>query len=144
MQAERILFPTDFSVASDHCLVQASALAHDAGAWLLILHVREPDLSKPGASASRTIEPSEDDVMAMLRAVVPRMDHIPHEHLLAIGSPAEEIVRVAAEQAVDLIIMGTHGRTGARRLLLGSVAESVVRCAPCPVLTLRPQQAGDL
>jgi nucleotide-binding universal stress UspA family protein len=56
---------------------------------------------------------------------------------VAVGRPAEEILRVAREEKVDLIVMGTHGRTGVRHLLLGSVAEAVSRHAPCPVFTVR-------
>jgi universal stress protein A len=58
-------------------------------------------------------------------------------HRIAVGKPAEEILCVAGEEAMDLILMGTHGRTGVRHLLLGSVAEEVTRQAPCPVFTVR-------
>jgi nucleotide-binding universal stress UspA family protein len=64
-------------------------------------------------------------------------DAVPLQVNVAVGKPAEEILRVAREEKVDLIIMGTHGRTGVRHLLLGSVAEAITRAAPCPVFTVR-------
>jgi nucleotide-binding universal stress UspA family protein len=64
---------------------------------------------------------------------------MPLESKVAGGKPAEEILRVAREEGVDLIVMGTHGRAGVRQLLVGSVAEEVTRHAPCPVFTVRRQ-----
>jgi nucleotide-binding universal stress UspA family protein len=64
-------------------------------------------------------------------------DRVPVDVKVAVGKPAEEILRVAREEAVDLIVMGTHGRTGLHHLLLGSTAETVLRTAPCPVFTVR-------
>jgi nucleotide-binding universal stress UspA family protein len=63
--------------------------------------------------------------------------------VVAVGRPAEEILRVAREEEIDLIVMGTHGRTGVRHLLLGSVAEAVTRHAPCPVFTVRLGIEGE-
>jgi nucleotide-binding universal stress UspA family protein len=62
--------------------------------------------------------------------------------VLKVGVPWQEIVRAAAEERADMIVMGTHGRTGLERLLLGSVTERVVRGAPCPVLTVRPDHSN--
>jgi nucleotide-binding universal stress UspA family protein len=73
----------------------------------------------------------------MLHAVVPTDPNVPFEHRLLTGDPAEEIVRFADEARCELIVMGTHGRTGFKRLLMGSVAEAVIRRAKCPVLTYR-------
>jgi nucleotide-binding universal stress UspA family protein len=70
-------------------------------------------------------------------AVTHLQDAVPVQVHIAVGKPAEEIVRVAQEEGVDLVVMGTHGRTGVRHLLLGSVAEDVTRHAPCPVFTVR-------
>jgi nucleotide-binding universal stress UspA family protein len=72
-----------------------------------------------------------------LEAVVPTHPAVPYEHRLLSGDPAREIVRLADEEGVDMIILGTHGRTGLKRLLMGSVAEAVVRRAMCPVLTIK-------
>jgi universal stress protein A len=68
---------------------------------------------------------------------------MPQESRVGVGKPAEEILRVACEEAVNLIAMGTHGHTGLRHLLLGSVAEEVTRHAPCPVFTIRRQGEAD-
>jgi nucleotide-binding universal stress UspA family protein len=73
----------------------------------------------------------------MLQAVVPTQPNVPYEHRLVTGDPAAEIVRVADDEHVDMIVLGSHGRSGLRRLLMGSVAEVVVRKAPCPVLTFK-------
>jgi nucleotide-binding universal stress UspA family protein len=71
---------------------------------------------------------------------VPRSDEIPHlERAIEMGIPFVEIVRHARKKNIDLIVIGTHGRTGLDHMLLGSVAEKVVRKAPCPVLTVRPE-----
>jgi nucleotide-binding universal stress UspA family protein len=76
----------------------------------------------------------------MLHAVVPTDPSIPFEHKLMTGDPAAEIVRLAESEGADMIVMATHGRTGLRRLLMGSVAEAVVRRAACPVLTVKQSQ----
>lgn len=73
----------------------------------------------------------------MLHAVLPTDPNVPFEHRMLKGDPAEEIVRFADEAHCELIVMGTHGRTGFKRLLMGSVAEAVVRRAKCPVLTYK-------
>ena len=73
----------------------------------------------------------------MLKNVCPHDSDISFEHRLVMGDPASEIVRVAKEEHPELIVLGTHGRTGLSRILMGSVAEAVVRHAPCPVLIYR-------
>jgi hypothetical protein len=73
----------------------------------------------------------------MLRQIVPPVSDVAYEHKMLTGTPAEGIVRFAEEVQADFIVMGTHGRTGLFRVLMGSVAEAVVRKAPCPVLTVR-------
>jgi len=73
----------------------------------------------------------------MLEAVVPTDKNVSYEHHLLLGTAAEDIVRVATEEKADLIVIGTHGRTGLKRVLMGSVAEAVMRHAHCPVLTLK-------
>ena len=84
--------------------------------------------------------PSEADkelLRAELSRLQPRDPKVRVEHLLQAGEPVEEILRVAREGPCDLIVMGTHGRTGLSRLLMGSVAEAVVRTASCPVVTIK-------
>jgi nucleotide-binding universal stress UspA family protein len=138
MNAKKILFPTDFSTCSDAALKQATALARDAKAKLLIIHVEEPPAAYGGAELYYgAIEPDNSAVLHMLHAVRPADPDVPYEHRLLTGDPAEEIVEFADEAHCDLIVMGTHGRTGFRRLLMGSVAEAVVRTANCAVVTYK-------
>jgi nucleotide-binding universal stress UspA family protein len=139
MKAKKILFPTDFSTSSDAPLAYATALARDTGATLLIVHVEEPPLAYGGGEMYYgTPEPDYAGLQQMLENVKPTDPAVPCERRLLTGSPADTIVEVAAAENVDLIVMGTHGRTGLRRLLMGSIAEAVVRTAPCPVLIFKP------
>jgi nucleotide-binding universal stress UspA family protein len=145
MKAKKILFPTDFSSCSDAPLAYATALARDTGATLLIVHVEEPPLAYGGGEMYYgTPEPDYAGLEQMLANVRPTDPAVPCERKLISGSPAETIVELAAAENVDLIVMGTHGRTGLRRLLMGSVAEAVIRTAPCPVLIYRaPAKKGS-
>jgi universal stress protein A len=79
-----------------------------------------------------------DRLLERFFSEVPSLE-MPMESKVAVGKPAEEILPVAREEGVDVIVMGTHGRTGVRHLLLGSVAEEVTRHAPCPAFTVRRQ-----
>jgi nucleotide-binding universal stress UspA family protein len=85
-------------------------------------------------------EPDHAAVEQMLSKVVPKSGDVAYEHHLLSGSPADEIVRFAGSHQADLIVIGTHGRTGLRRVLMGSVAEAVVRGANCPVFTFKQPQ----
>ena len=144
MTSRIILLPTDFSSASDAALPHAEALAKQQSASLLILHVEEPPLAYGGGELYYGLpEPDSDRLLKMLEAVKPADSTIPHTHRLSIGDPAGEIVRIATDEGVEMIVMGTHGRTGMSRMLMGSVAEAVVRRAPCPVLVYRTA-AGKL
>jgi nucleotide-binding universal stress UspA family protein len=144
MKADKILFPTDFSTSSDAPLAYATALARDMGAVLLIVHVEEPPLAYGGGEMYYGVaEPDYESIRRMLENVKPTDPSVPCERRLVTGDPATAIVELAREENVDLIVMGTHGRTGLRRLLMGSIAEAVVRTAPCPVLTYKsPQPKG--
>lgn len=138
MYAKTILFPTDFSTSSDAGLAYATSLARDTHAKLLIVHVQEPPMAYGGGEMYYGVpQPDVAELEKMLKAVVPTTDDVPYEHHLVAGDPASEIVRLAESENVDLIVMGTHGRTGLRRLLMGSVAEAVVRRAKCPVFTFK-------
>ena len=138
MKASKILFPTDFSHSSDSALAYATALCRDTGATMLILHVEEPPINYGAGEMYYGVpEPDTDALRKMLQAVVPTQPNVPYEHRLVTGDPAGEIVRVADDEHVDMIVLGSHGRSGLRRLLMGSVAEVVVRKAPCPVLTFK-------
>lgn len=145
MQAKKILFPTDFSHCGDAALAYATSLARDTGATLLIVHVEEPPVAYGGGEMYYGVpEPATDDLKAMLAEVKPADESVPYEHHLIVGDPASAIARLADDENVDMIVMGTHGRAGLSRLLMGSVAEAVVRRAKCPVLTYKePHSPSD-
>jgi nucleotide-binding universal stress UspA family protein len=131
----KILHATDFSECSDRAFGVACALARDYAAPLVVLHVRAP------LTAYELAADLPHGYIEGIHAQLDRIDaHDPHVHVerrLAEGDPAAQIVRVARESGCDLIVLGTHGRTGLGRLLVGSVAGQVVRRAPCPVLTVK-------
>lgn len=138
MSASKILFPTDFSTLGQAALEMATSLARDRGAKLVIVHVEEPPMAYGGGELYYGIaEPDREELHRMLTAVVPTDPSVGYEHRLMIGSPATAIVHLAEQEHVDMIVMPTHGRTGIGRLLMGSVAEEVVRNAKCPVLTVK-------
>lgn len=135
---QTILHPTDFSENSRRAFRTACMAARITRARLVILHVVEPPMAV--AVEGVMLLPTEIDVNPLkekLRELRPRRAKFPIEHRTANGDPAQEIVRMAEETAADLIVMGTHGRSGFGRLLMGSVAEHVVRRAPCPVMTVK-------
>jgi nucleotide-binding universal stress UspA family protein len=139
----KILFPTDFSTLGQAALETATALAKQRGAKLLIVHVEEPPLAYGGGELYYGIqEPDRQEIERMLSAVVPADPAVGYEHRLMLGSPATAIVQLAEKEKVDMIVMPTHGRTGLTRLLMGSVAEEVVRKAMCPVLTVKAPAAA--
>ena len=138
MAQKTILFPTDFSTASDAALVHAESLARQMQARLLIVHVEEPPLAYGGGELYYGLpEPDSERILKMLEDVKPSDPSVPFTHRLTMGDPAGEVVRIAEDEGAEMIIIGTHGRTGMTRLLMGSVAEAIVRRAPCPVLVYR-------
>ena len=133
-----ILHPTDFSQQSAGALHLACALARDHHAHLVILHVAtEPLMTFGEVGFPPPIDDCKDVLMEQLQSLEVKSSEVRLSHRLEEGEPAEEILRVASLCGADLIVMGTHGRRGLARLLMGSVAERVLRSAPCPVLTLR-------
>jgi nucleotide-binding universal stress UspA family protein len=136
LKLKKILFATDFSESSQAAFGYATSLARDADARLLIAHVEEPPVSY--ASGEMIVIHSDHpnpELRRMLEKIAP--GGLRYEHHLAIGNPADEIIRIAEENGVDLIVVGTHGRKGLTRLLAGSVAELVLRRARCPVLAVK-------
>jgi nucleotide-binding universal stress UspA family protein len=131
-----VLFATDFSPASKVAFNVAAALARDYRARVIVLHVIEP-VRMGFSEFTSYIGPDEDkgEAMKLLSTIV--VPKVSIEHRLLEGDPATVIVETAAETGADLIIMGTMGRSGLTRLVMGSVAEEVLRRAPCPVLTIR-------
>ena len=146
IQLKRILLPTDFSEHSSLPLRYACAFAEQFGAELHLLHVLqdlvamvpEPGLAfLPPGDFMREMQESAQQALAKL----PDPDWAKGKSIVRAtrqGPPFLEIVRYAKENEIDLIVLGTHGRGGLAHVLLGSVAEKVVRKAPCPVLTIRP------
>jgi nucleotide-binding universal stress UspA family protein len=132
-----ILHPTDFSESSAMALRLACSLARDHGARLVLLHVVPPPVVV--FEAGLVTEPGWDypELINKLRDLATENPQVATEPHVVEGDPATEIVRLAGKVACDMVVMGTHGRTGLRRLLMGSVAESVLRKAPCPVLTVK-------
>jgi universal stress protein A len=138
MAQKTILFATDFSHASDAALANAEALATSTGAKLLIVHVEEPPLAYGGGELYYGLpEPSSERILKMLEDVRPKNPAVAFTHRLTMGDPASEIVRIAGDEKAEMIVIGTHGRSGVSRLLMGSVAEAIVRKSPCPVLVYR-------
>jgi len=138
MPFKTILFATDFSAASKVAFEIASGLARDYKARMIAVHVIEP--VRMGFSEFATyVGPDEDKGLAMenLHGLQPPCPMVTIEYRLLEGDPAVVIVETAQETDADLIVMGTHGRAGLTRLVMGSVAEEVLRHAPCPVLTIR-------
>ena len=140
----RILVPTDFSPTSDAALEYARALARKFGASLHLLHVFEDPVLMGAVTPESYVPEAPETRAAVMKGAQERLDHRlrPSDRLSAtgeivMGSPARAVTDYAARSAIDLIVMGTHGREGIAHLLLGSIAERVVRTAPCPVLTVR-------
>jgi nucleotide-binding universal stress UspA family protein len=138
---KRILVPTDFSDCSQAAVEYAVFLAKDFQAQIFLLHVMEPpvygidfSLINPGV-----LPGMKTQLLKMVQEIVDRMRE---EEIEAVGDfvtgvPATEIIRAAKKQVADLIIMGTHGRTGFAHAMLGSTAERVIQRAHCPVLTIK-------
>jgi nucleotide-binding universal stress UspA family protein len=134
-----ILHPTDFSERSDFAFRLACSLARDYGARLIVLHVAEPPapICSDGLVVPAPQVYNMEALRVQLHKIVPRNAKIPIEHRLIEGDAALQILNSAEETKCDVIVMGTHGRTALSRLLMGSVAENLVRKAPCPVVTVK-------
>ena len=142
-QFKTLLVATDFSEASEHAMEHAHALAHSLGARLHLLHVvpgpvpasawSEHDAYDLAALSERLRTQAEQEIAKRARS----FGDVAVTTEVVIGSPAAAIAATAAKRGIDMIVMGTHGRSGFSHLVVGSVAERVVRSAPCPVLTIR-------
>jgi nucleotide-binding universal stress UspA family protein len=135
IQVRRILYPTDFSSYSNQAYFHAVGLAETYGASLTVVYVLTP--GSPEAARGRRYWHEQ------LEQVRPGNPGIAVHHTLLEGDPAKEIAAYAADAGIDVIVIGTHGRTGVDRLVMGSVAERVMREAPCSVLVVKlPKGAG--
>jgi nucleotide-binding universal stress UspA family protein len=148
--AMMILHPTDFSECATQAEKLAVRLARDSQGELVLAQVLvETPLYGEGLLNVREAQKVYDAQRKWAEETLEaRAGQIRREHgikvrwTLPVGVPFEEIVRVAADEHADMIVMGTHGRSGLNRLLLGSVAERVIRLAPCPVVTVRQKEAA--
>jgi len=144
IKIRRILCPVDFSAYCEHALRYALAFAKAHDAELKLLHVLElpflpsysmagvPDLSLPVEEMERDADKRMEELIERCRETHGRVTG-----RVTIGTPFLEIINHARDSETDLIVAGTHGRTGLKQLLIGSVAEKIVRKAPCPVLTVK-------
>lgn len=149
---KKILVPVDFSTASAQALAQAMALAEPFGGTLHVIHTWEvpsyirPDLTVWSADVSATLaEHAKTEAEHRMREFLTEARVIDSPNVtwqILWGAPYPTILSLAEEGNYDLIAMGTHGRTGLTHLVMGSVAEKVVRHAKCPVLTVREQAAA--
>jgi len=148
----RILVPVDFSPHSELALRYATTLASRLGASVQLLHVVDDPMAT-GPWSSEVAIPDLSELLKNLiadaerrleqsRAAVGHL-RVPMATTVRTGYSAQTITEHATAGGIDLIVMGTHGRSGLAHLFMGSVAESVVRHAPCPVLTLRNTATGD-
>ena len=149
MQIRSILLPTDFSECGNYALSSAASLARTFGASIICVHVIEPLVPAVGYSGMTgplPIADISDQLEDSAEKELPRIAEreecagLEVEELIVHGEAAAEIVRVAKERNIDLIVISSHGRTGWGRILFGSTAEAVVRHASCPVLVVKPSQ----
>ena len=147
LQLGKILLPTDFSGCANYALPYAAAIARATGAGIICVHVVEPIVPAVGysglaepmpiADISEQLEDSAERELPEL-ADCEELSGLEVEEVIVHGDAAAEIVRVAGEREVDLIVISSHGRTGLGRIIFGSTAEAVVRHASCPVLVVKP------
>jgi nucleotide-binding universal stress UspA family protein len=141
-----ILVPTDFSGLSSEAFSWATLLAREFKTKIVIVHVisardAEEMTAQPGNQWEKVLEREDHAMVESFRSCFQAdIDHtLEVQTLVKVGPANEKIVEAAQEKAADLIVMATHGRTGLYHALMGSVAEKVVRQAPCPVLSIRPK-----
>ena len=147
LQVRRILLPTDFSGCANYALPYAAAIARAVDATVICVNVVEPIVPAVGYTGmaeampiAEMSEQMEDSAERELPDVMSCEDlrGLKVEEVIGHGDAAAEIVHVADEQKVDLIVISSHGRTGLGRIIFGSTAEAVVRHARCPVLVVKP------
>lgn len=147
MEIRSILVPIDFSECGNYALSYAASFARIFGASIICLHVIEPLVPTVGYSGMTEPLPMadiSDQLEVSAERELPKIAEseeyagLEVEELIVHGEAASEIVRVAKERGVDLIVVSSHGRTGLGRILFGSTAEAVVRHASCPVMVVKP------
>ncbi|MHC4197681.1 MAG: universal stress protein [Planctomycetota bacterium] len=141
---KRILCPVDYSVSSSEAMKYAAHIAGEEGAKVCLIHV--VDVRSFGHESPLDLEvpkPTPENLERVKKELVEDLFQekggkgVDVEAIVVVGKPVEEILKAAKEQQIDMIVMGTHGRTGIPHVIVGSVAENVIRKASCPVLTVR-------
>ena len=152
IKVRSILLPTDFSDCANFALPYAAGIARATGASLICVHVVEtvvPAVGYTGMSEPLPIADISEQLEDSAERELPKIAECEEcaglnvEEVIVHGDAATEIVRVARERSVDLIVVSSHGRTGLGRILFGSTAEAVVRHATCPVLVVKPPQEEE-
>ncbi len=139
---KKILCPVDFDDNSLQALAMAIDLARQQDAKLFVLHA-VPPVDPLVVSAPIVFARKREEAHKNLNQMAEKnLKDVKHETMLRVGHPAAEIIAAVNETDADLVVMATHGRTGVSHLVLGSVAERVVREAPCPVLIVRAKSAA--
>jgi nucleotide-binding universal stress UspA family protein len=145
MPPTNILVPTDFSPCSERALDYACDLAAKTGGTIILVNALGPAPSELRMTLSESMLEStlgaQREAIRMLLDARKGVTFAPP--IVSVGDPRDVILEAAKGADADLIVMGTHGRRGLAHLLLGSVAEEIVRTAPCPVLTVREKQRGE-
>lgn len=148
IRVKTILFPTDFSETSQEAARYAISFAREFKAKVYVLHVVNEKIFTEGLTLPRVISIEDmekemtEEARKRLKTLVPaeEAEGLDWEAVIRQGQPFLEIIRFAKDQDVDLIVIGTHGHSGFEHIIFGSTAEKVVRKAPCPVLSVRPEQ----
>lgn len=143
MLQRKILFATGFTAGVREAFHQSCFFARAWKAKLLIVHVNSPQEQESSENAAIEAGDFEKDVEVLSMDLDNSHEHISHEHITRTGDPVDVILEIEKEHDVDLIVLGTHGRKGVKRMFQGSVAESIIRSANCPVLTLRMSESEE-
>lgn len=148
IKLDKILVPTDFSKFSEPAMQYGCAMAARFGAELHLLHVvPDPAMLVPEAAAF-SVETMQAQSETMVKDAAATLQKLPPDgwendkpvvREVRVGAAFIEIIDYAREASIDLIVIGTHGRSGLMHVLMGSVAERIVRKSPCPVLTVKPE-----
>ena len=141
MNIRKIIYATDFSSCCDTAMQYATAFASAANARLLIVHVDDETpglvIGNVGYGYLPQIDQIAQQQLEKLKSIKPESATVVYEHHFLRGNVADEIINFSQEQEADLIVIGSHGASGIGRLLLGSVAEAIIRRSTCPVLAVR-------
>jgi nucleotide-binding universal stress UspA family protein len=148
VSVKNVLFATDFSATSESALPYATAISRRFGSMLHVVHVLSDAsllLMTGGVdyvSVGTLYEDAHSDAQEKIQRITTRLEGIPYRTYVRRGQVWTNLASIVKENAIDLIVVGSHGRTGLEKLLLGSVAEDILRHLPCPVLTVGPKVSG--